>query len=534
MNVAAVIARYLKAAGIGHVFGYPGDSNVELIEALRRHEIDFVLARREGTAAFMAQAYGQITGRPGVCVSTLGPGASSLVNGVANALLDRVPMIAISGQIETARSAGFTHQVLDHALLFAPISKWTAEMGAGNAGAVMRRGLRTAIAERPGPVHLTTPADVIAAEATDDAVVLPPLEPASGSGMQVFRTHGAPAPEAMIAGARRPVILAGIAAARAAATPALVRLAETLHCPVVAAPMAKGVMPEDHRLYAGTLDMACNTLIWDFLAGADLIVAAGFDAVELIKPWSLRAAVLHLDAVPNTDQVYAAEVEMVGAIPAMLDALADSCGGEARWPAAEIAAHKQALETAYYAGRIAGNLNPTDVIDVVHAAMPADAIATCDVGSHKLLVGQGWRTTLPGGVLMTNGLSSMGYGLPAAITAQMLAPDRRVVALIGDGGFAMVQGELRLAASLGLGLTVVVFVDNELNRITLKQTTRQYPTHGTTMDPTDIARVAEAMGCRGDTVGSAAALERALSSHDPDRPHVIAAEIDPAQYMAQF
>lgn len=534
MNVAAVIARYLNAAGIGHVFGYPGDPNVELIEALRRHDIAFVLARREGTAAFMAQAYGQITGRPGVCVSTLGPGSSSLVNGVANALLDRVPMIAISGQIEGARRAGFTHQVLDHTLLFSPVSKWTAEMRPDNAGGVMRRALRTAIAERPGPVHLTTPADVIAAEASDDAVTLPPLERGSGGGMQVFRADGAPGPEAMIAGTRRPVILAGIAAARAGATSALVRLAETLGCPVVVAPMAKGVMPEDHALYAGTLDMACNAVVWDFLAGADLIVAAGFDAVELIKPWSLDAPVLHLDAVPNTDQIYAAEVEMVGAIPAMLDALADSDHGGGRWPGPEIAAHKQALEAAYYAGRVAGSLNPTDVIDAVRAAMPADAIATCDVGSHKLLVGQGWRTTVPGGVLMTNGLSSMGYGLPAAITAQLLAPDRRVVALIGDGGFAMVQGELRLAASLGLGLTVVVFADNSLNRIALKQTVRQYPTHGTTMDPTDIARLAEAMGCHGSTVGSAAELETALSAHDPGCPHVIAAEIDPAQYMAQF
>jgi acetolactate synthase-1/2/3 large subunit len=510
MNCSTVIAKFLREAGIHHVFGYPGDPNVEVIEALRCEGLEFVLARREGTAGFMAQAYGQITGRPGVCLSTLGPGSSNLVNAVANAHLDRVPMLAFSGQIDQKREHTFTHQVLDHDLLFSPISKWAARIAPDTVGTVLRRAIRIAVAERPGPVHITTPADVVGAEATDDRIQLPPMAPASHD-VQAFAAPGAADAEARLAAAKRPIALAGISALRAGATRSLTGFAESLGCPVVVAPMAKGVMPEDHAYFAGTLDMACNELLWEFLGTADLILAVGFDAVELIKPWSPAAPVIHIDSTPNTDQIYAAETEFVGPIGVILDHLKEASGGAARWT------------------------DPTDVIDVARAALPDDAIVSADVGSHKLLVGQGWTTRVPGGVVMTNGLSSMGYSLPAAMTAKLLMPDRGVACFIGDGGFAMVQGELGLAASLGLGLTIVVFCDNSLNRIELKQMARQYPSAGTRIAPTDMAKLAEAMGCDGVAVDSASALEKAFADGGaPDRPLVIGATIDPAQYAAQF
>jgi acetolactate synthase-1/2/3 large subunit len=528
-----VIAGYLAALGVRHVFGYPGDPNVEVIEAARRRGLAFVLARREGTAGFMAQAYGQLTGLPGACLSTLGPGASNLVNAVANAHLDRAPMLAFSGQIEGKRAATFTHQVLDHGRLFGPISKWTAEVRPDNAGAVMRKAIRLAVAERPGPVHLTTPADVVGATATDSEIAVPPLQPAL-AGAEIVIGAGARDPHSMLTAARRPVAIAGIAAVRGGASASLARFAETVGCPVVVAPMAKGVLPEDHPYYAGTLDMACNRLIWEFLEAADLIVTIGFDAVELIKPWSPGARVLHVDSTPNTDQIVPAEVEMVGPIPALVAHLASSFAGEPRWEAREIASHRERLAAAYHAGRVAGRLNPSDVIDVVRSAMPREAIVSADVGSHKLLVGQGWTTYAPNGVLMSNGLSSMGYSLPAAMTAKLLMPEREVVCFIGDGGLAMVQGELRLAASLGLGLVVVVFCDNSLNRIELKQQARQYPAEGTRFEPTDMGLLARSMACDGTMVETAAALQSALAGRTPRRPLVIGATIDPAQYMEQF
>ena len=527
MNVSEVMVRYLKAAGIGHVFGYPGDPNIEFMEAARRSGMQFVLGRREGTAGLMAEAYGFLTGRPGVCMSTLGPGSSNLVNAVANAFLDRVPMIAVSGQIERKRAQTFTHQVLDHNRLFSPVSKWATEVAPDTVGGVMRRALRTAMAERPGPVHITTHADVVGAEAKDDTVTLPPL------AATAFGAEAGVA--ARLRKAKKPVVLAGIAAQRANAHSALARLAERAGIPVVVAPMAKGVLAEDHPYYAGTLDMACNELMWDFLKGCDLLLAAGFDAVELIKPWTLSVPIIHIDALPNTDQIYSADTELVGDIAAIVAAVARAWKGEAKWAPAAVTRHREKLRAAYYAGRVKGKLNPTDVIDAVREALPRQAIATTDVGSHKLLVGQGWTAYEPRSVLMTNGLSSMGYSLPAAIVAQLLNPGRPVACFVGDGGLAMVQGELRLAASLGLPLLVIVFCDGSLNRIEIKQANRRYPSWGTLIEPTDIERLAQAMDCEGATVESAAALSRLLAAKRPrNRPLVLGARIDPAQYVRQF
>ncbi len=533
MNVSEVIGGYLRAAGIGHVFGYPGDPSVELLEAIRKLDLQFVLAAREGTAGLMACAYGQLTQRPGVALSTLGPGATNLVNAVASARLDRTPLLAISGQIETRREPTFTHQVVDHALLFGPISKWAVAVQPHTVSHIMRRALREALAERPGPVHLTTAADVVGAKAIDDAIQLPPLHAVRAP--QVFAREPGADPLRRVREARKPAIVAGLAALQADAGAAVQRLAGTLGCPVVLSPMAKGLIDEDHALFAGTLDMACNAFVWDFLRGVDLLLTVGFDAVELIKPWSLTVPALHIDAVPNTDQIVPAELELVGDIGAWCDGLADALHGiEPRWREADIAAHRSQLRARYLEGRVSGALNPSDVVDAVRAARPRDTIVSTDVGSHKLLVGQGWTTHAPRTVLMSNGLSSMGFGLPAAMVAKLLRPECEVVAFTGDGGLAMVQGELRVAASLRLGITVVVFCDDSLNRIELKQAARGYPAWGTRIDATDIERLASSMGCDGIAVDRVAALEAALAQRSHTRPLVIGARIDPAQYAAQF
>jgi thiamine pyrophosphate-dependent acetolactate synthase large subunit-like protein len=212
----------------------------------------------------------------------------------------------------------------------------------------------------------------------------------------------------------------------------------------------------------------------------------GFDPVELIKPWSVDAPVVHIDTVPNIDQVYPAAIEIVGALPAVLSWLAAGFRGEPKWSEAAVGRHRDTLRRRYYAGRVEGRLNPTDVIDAVRTAAPRDALVTTDVGSHKLLVGQGWTTYEPRTSLMSNGLSSMGFSLPAAIGAKLVRPERPVVCILGDGGFAMVQGELRLAASLGLGMAVVVLCDQSLNRIELKQLHLGYPSTATRIEDTDL------------------------------------------------
>jgi acetolactate synthase I/II/III large subunit len=534
VTTADVVVNALAAAGIRHVFAYPGDPIIDLMDRMRNADIEVILARREGTGAFMAEAAAASTGGLGVCMSTLGPGSTALLNGVAAATLDRVPMLALSGQIESAREPFFTHQVVDHKLLYSPVTKWAGRLEPGSVGTVMRKAMRLATAERPGAVHLSIPADASSQLALDNGFTMPPTEPAVTASV-IYRAAGRPGPDRLLAAARRPVLLAGIAAVRSGASAALTRLAETVSMPVVVAPMAKGVFAEDHPLFAGVLDMACDQVVWELLDSADLIVAVGFDAVELIRPWQTRTPMLHIDTTANTDQIYASECECVGAIGSILDWLSDDYIGEPRWSSAEVGKHRDRLRNAYYEGRVSGALNPTDVVDTVRAAMPRGAIATCDVGSHKLLIGQGWTAYQPRGTLMTNGLSAMGFGLPAAIAAKLVRPEDPVVALIGDGGFAMTATELRLAAALKLPIVVVVFVDGSLNRIELKQVKRNLPSTATRIEEMDLVMMAVAMDCDGVRVDTAAEVVRALSDHEQlSRPLVIEAHINPSQYESQF
>ena len=531
-STAEVIARSLALAGVRQVFAYPGETIVDLLDRCRIEEIEVVLARREATAAFMAEGLAMTTGGVGACLSTLGPGSTALANGVASATLDRVPVIALSGQVDRGREQYATHQVVDHDRLFAPITKWAGRIEPSAVATTMRRALRLATAERPGAVHLTLPADVSGQPATDGEAAAPPRTPAA-LATTVYTTG--PDPAAVLARATRPVVLAGIGAVRAGAGEALVRLAETVSAPVVVAPMAKGVVPEDHPLFAGVLDMACPQVLWDFLGTADLIVAAGFDAVELINPWPLRTPVLHVDAVPNVDQIYASDCECVGHIGAILGWLADGWRGQPRWTEDEVARHRGRLHDAYHAGAVAGGLNPSDVVDVVRRAAPRHTLVTTDVGSHKLLVGQGWRAYEPRSVLMTNGLSSMGFGVPAAIAAKIADPARPVVAMVGDGGFAMTATEVRLAAALGLPVVFVVFVDGSLNRIELTQRSRGVPSTATRIEDIDLVKLAESMDCDGVRAADPAELEKAIQPLESlSRPLVIEARIDPGQYDSQF
>ena len=530
-SVADVVAAFLHDRGVSHVFGYPGDPNIPLLEALRGRGIEFVLGTREGTAAFMAEGYAMRTGQPGVCVSTLGPGSTALVNGVAGAFLDRVPMIAISGQIATSKEAMITHQVIDHGRLFAPITKWATDLHPEQVDATLRKAWRTAQSGRPGPVHLTIHGDVV--EAPNRRATGLPLGREAQGGWS-FQASGTAGMEPL-ATSRRPLAVAGVGVLHAGAHQELLNLVERLMIPVVVSPMAKGIVPEDHPLFAGTLDMACNEVVWEFMRAADLFLMCGFDAVDMIKPWPFETAAIHIDSVPNTDQIYSAETEIVGPLAASLAGLAGSVAVEGHeWSSDAIRSHQTQLHQALRAGRVNVDLNPSDVVDALLSTIPDDAVVTTDVGSHKLLVGQGWPARQPRRFLTTNGLSAMGFALPAAIGAQLAAPADRVVATMGDGGFAMVCAELAVAAERKLPLQVIVFSDGSLNRIELKQQIRRLTSVGTRIAASDIPGAAQAFGCAGITTSTMDELVAALQRVPIDRPTVIEAVVNPEQYRAQF
>ena len=534
-TVADLLADYLRQAGVTHVFGYPGESLVDFIEVARLAGPEVVSAVREASAAFMAEGAAMRTGTVGVCLSTLGPGSTALLNGVASAQLDRVPMLAVSGQVDSSREQFWTHQLIDHDRLFAPVTKLTARLDAASGETVLRRALRTATAERPGVVHLTVTMDTFGktgAGTRGDGKV-PPLTSA-GAGLEFFGDE----PLRALRAARRPVLLVGAGAVRCGASGVLAELAAHAGLPVVVGAMAKGVLPEDNPWYAGTIDMAGHQAIWQLLGSADLIVTAGFDPVELITPWRLSVPVLHVDTVPNTDQVYPAAIEVVGNVRSALAWFLASWDDGPRWSEAELAAHRSLLRAAYHAGYASGRLNPSELVETVRSVAPPGTVVTADVGSHKMMTGQAWTTYAPRETLITNGLSAMGFGLPAAIGAALSSgPGTPVVSMIGDGGFAMTASELAVASRLGLGLVVVVFSDGGLNRIELHQASMGYPLAATSVDRTDIPLLAESLGCDGIRVESVSSLEKALSGafgSGRTRPLVIEARIDTAQYSAQF
>jgi acetolactate synthase-1/2/3 large subunit len=532
-SIATLLVDYLRLAGVTHVFGYPGESIVDFIEAARHDGPVTVSAVREASAAFMAEGAAMRTGGLGVALSTLGPGSTALLNGVASAHLDRVPLLAISGQVDSRREQYWTHQLIDHDLLFAPVTKLTARLEPPSADVVIRKALRTATAERPGAVHLTVTHDSFGKMTGEGGGELrvPPLAPAAAT-LDFYGDE----PLAALRAARRPVLLAGAGAVRCGAESVLSRFAERSGLPVVVGAMAKGVVREDHPYFAGVLDMAGTKAIWSLLAEADLIITAGFDPVDLITPWRIGTPVLHIDTTPNTDQVFPAATEIVGNVAAALEWVLAHWDGAPRWTEAEVATHRAALRAAWEDGYAPGVLNPSEVVTTVRAAAPPATVAVTDVGSAKIMAGQAWTARASRETLITNGLSSMGFGLPAAIAASLVSPGTPVVALIGDGGFAMTASELSVAARYGLPLVVVVFADGGLNRIELHQDSLGYPRAATSVDRTDVPALAEALGCDGVRVENVSGLEKALSAAfvPRDRPLVIEARISTSQYSAQF
>lgn len=534
-TTSRVIAEMLKNEGIDTIFGLPGGQNVEFMEQARQAGLEFVLVHREGNAAFMADIYGQVTGRPGVCMSTLGPGSTNLVNGVANAFLDRSPMLAITGQISTRLYRTFTHQNINHERLFAPITKWTTSISANATARTMRKALRLAVDDRPGPVHIDLLSDIAGEECTEEYIPVAPSARVAKLARAYSRESALEDVTRAIDGAKRPVILAGIGVLHHRAHLELQDFAQKFGLAVVTTPKSKGVFPEDSPLFAGVIDMAGGKLVKEFIKSSDLLLAVGFDAVELINDWDVKVPTIHIDAVANTDQIYQAGLEIVGDLQAILAILADLGSSSEKWNGASMRDYRSRLDQVLVSGAVAGKLNPHEVVQVTRGVMPKDTIITYDIGSHKNLVGQVWKSYYPRTAFVSNGLSTMGFSFPGAVAAQMLCPGQRVVCFTGDGGFAMGWNELETAVRYKTPVITVVFADGCLNRIVLKQQKKGYPLVGTTFNNPNLAKLAESFGAFGAVAETPGELQKCLEEAAKlDLPSVIEARVDPSEYGNQF
>ncbi len=530
-TVGRVIGDALRAAGVRYVMGHPGGEVVDLIEGLRASGLEFVLTRHETSAAFMADAMAAATGIPGACVATLGPGATNLVTGIAQAYLDRSPVIALTGQLPDDRFDITTHQKLDLKALYAPITKWQAHLSTANASDVIDRALRVALRPRRGPVYLEVPSDVPRQDAAERpaqhrlARTMPPdLGPAIDPG-------SAGAAARLIADSKRPIILVGMDANDEVSGTRLRALAEERSIPVMDSPKSKGVFPEDHPLFLGTIEMLGTARLFALIDTCDLVLMVGFDPVEFDREWTAPASVVHLNTVPNDDRYYQESVEVIGPIHEAVDAIRSLCGsGRAKWPADEVRRIRDDFRAFVSPPR--SGLTAQRALAAIRAGLPRDAIATCDVGYNKAVTGQCWIAYAPKTFFMSNGLSSMGYGLPAAIGLKLVHPDRAVVAVLGDGGFAMTMAEMETATRLGLGVIVVVLADDALSQIKAGQERKGYPVTGTTFGSLDYVSLAKGFGATGYDVTTEAECGEAIrAAHSAHGPSLIAAHVDASAYQ---
>lgn len=524
-----VIADAMKAVGTPFITGHPGGESVELMDAARQRDMRFILFKQEVAAAMMAATWGEITGSPGLCLSTRGPGASNMVNGIAYAALDRAPLIAITDQYDPATYAIGLRQRINQIALYEPLVKWSTTVNAQTVRHQMRRALRETTAAPPGPVHFDMPQS----ETTRDA-----SEPANEAPLQPNVVEIEPdraslkAPLDLIANARRPIILAGLGALWARASGELTALSEHLGAPVLVTPKCKGVIREDHALRAGCI--IGGIIERKLVSQADLIITIGLDAVELQpKAWPYSAPVLAIAAIPNLDAVVPAGTEVVGPVAKILARLTAFSSGGSGW--GEAAAQVYRTDVVNALNTPSTGLSPQRVMEVSRAILPRETIATCDAGASRLLVVQKWESYGPREFLGSNGLGSMGYAVPGALAAKMAHPDRPCVAFVGDGGFMMSVAELQTSVTENLPIICVVFDDEEIGLIRVKQQLKQIPEYGVRIGGMHWDKLAQGFGADGVIVDNERDLDAALrAAVKSGRTTVIGARIDGSGYVDQF
>ncbi|TIV82320.1 MAG: acetolactate synthase large subunit [Mesorhizobium sp.] len=498
----------LENEGVDRIFGIPGEENLDVVESIRRSSIELILTRHEQAAAFMAATHGRLTGRPGVCITTLGPGALNLTTGAAYALLGAMPMVMITGQkgVRSSRQARF--QIVDVVAAMKPLTKLSRQIVSPRMiPGVVREAFRVAGEERPGPVHLELPED-IAAEECDAVAPIPPhpVELPLASPLALDRAAQ------MIIEAERPLAMMGAAASRPRSTSDLAQFVLRTGIPYFTTQMGKGTVPGGTELYMGTAALSERDYVHEAIEWADLIITIGHDTVE--KPPFIMGAdgpkVIHVGYQPATvEQVYFPQTEVIGDIGASLRLLADRLEGNI--PNAQaLLPLREGILSRITARDSEDRFTPQRLVHDVRAVMPADGILALDNGMYKIWFARNYRTRVANTLLLDNALATMGAGLPSAMMAAMLFPERRVMAVCGDGGFMMNSQELETAVRLKLNLVVLIIEDHAYGMIRWKQAVDDFPDFGMTFGNPDFVRYAEAYGAKGTRVGAIAELRPAL------------------------
>jgi acetolactate synthase-1/2/3 large subunit len=534
-TAARLLVKALEAEGVEYVFGIPGEENIHFVDALNGSSIRYVLVRHEQGAAFMAEMYGRLTGKAGVASATLGPGAINLQLGVADANTNSTPVVAITAQVGLDRIYKESHQVVDLVSLFRPITKWAELVPSAVAlPEMVRKAFKTAQTERPGAVYLAIPEDVESAQVPSGLRPLPVnvVRPQDPSPAQVARAAE------VLAGARRPVILAGHGASRAGASAALMRFSELLGLPVATTFNGKGVFPDDHRNALGAVGFMRHDYVNFGFDEADVLISVGYELQEFdpikINPLADKK-IIHIHQSPaEVDDHYPVAVGIQGDISRSLDALGAAVPRrfESSGTGEKI---RRMLREELEQGRAEDGfpLSPRRVVGDIRQAMRRDDIVLADTGAVKMWMARMYPTYEPNTMLVSNGLSSMGFSVPGALAAKLAFPRRRVLAATGDGAFLMNSQELETAVRERIPIVVLVWVDNAYGLIEWKMDLELGRNSNIAFGNPDFVKYAESLGARGYQVTTAAellpTLEKALAD---DAVSVIAVPVDYSANLA--
>ena len=529
MNTAELLVHCLENEGVEYVFGLPGEENLHVLEALRHSSIQFITTRHEQGAAFMADLYGRLTGKAGVCLSTLGPGATNLMTGVADANLDGAPLVAITGQVGTDRMHIESHQYLDLVAMFAPVTKWNAQIvRPSNTTEIVRKAFKIAQSEKPGAVHIDLPENIAAMPVIGQPLTKDSREKTYAS----FRSLGKAA--VAISKSKNPLILVGNGAIRAGAGEELTEFATRMNIPAVNTFMGKGVIPYTHPLALWTVGLQQRDHINCAFDQADLIIAVGYDLIEYSpKKWNPQGniPIIHIGAEPaEIDSSYIPLVEVVGDISDSLSEIMKQADRQGKPTPSAVELRGEIREDyEYYANDEGFPIKPQKLIYDLRQVMGPEDIIISDVGAHKMWIARHYHGERPNTCIISNGFAAMGIALPGAIAAKLVHPDRNVVAVTGDGGFMMNCQELETALRVGTPFVTLIFNDGGYGLIEWKQQNHfgvgesAFVKFG---NP-DFVKFAESMGLKGYRVTSTADLIPTLKTAlAQDVPTVIDCPVD--------
>jgi len=501
MRAAELLVRCLEREGVRELFAVPGEENLDLLDALSSSSIRIVVTRHEQGAAFMADLHGRLTGRAGVCLSTLGPGATNLLTGLADANIDHAPVVAITGQADLNRMHKESHQYLDLVTLFKPVTKWNTQIKTGDMVAeACRKAFKIAQTEKPGATHLDLPEDVAAVEADGEPLLVQQPVAPEPHPKQLERAV------ALLNDARHPIVIAGNGVIRSGAADALRRFAERLHIPVAHTFMGKGALPDSHPLSLMAVGLASRDYVSFGLERADLVITVGYDQVEYPpRFWNPNRdkRIIHIDQSPaEVDAAYQVGVGLLGDLSLSLELLAGRVSPKTD---ATLLPVRTALLDEIEAGRVsrAYPLLPQKIVATVREALDPDDLVICDVGAHKVWMARLYQTERPNTCVISNGFASMGIAVPGAVAAKLLYPELKVIAVTGDGGFMMNSQELETACRVGTPFVTLIFNDGGYGLIQWKQLRQLGRTTSVSFSNPDFVKYAESFGAKGYRVTSA-------------------------------